>query len=70
MQVSHLAELGKRVNREVTAVLTIARMHTESVAYYESTVHSERAQNRGPDAYYSEDGTRPAEAWKIGRAHV
>ena len=53
---------------EVTAVLTIARMHTESVAYYESTVHSERAQNRGPDAYYSEDGTRPAEAWIVARS--
>lgn len=48
-------------------MLTIARMHSESVAYYESTVDSERAQNLGPDAYYSEDGTRPAEAWIVAR---
>lgn len=50
-------------------MLTIARMHSESVAYYESTVDSERAQNRGPDAYYSEDGTRPAEAWIVARTN-
>lgn len=48
-------------------MLTIARMHSESVAYYESTVDSERAHNRGPDAYYSEDGTRLAEAWIVAR---
>lgn len=48
-------------------MLTIARMHSESVAYYESTVDSDRVQNAGPDAYYSEDGTRPAEAWIVAR---
>lgn len=48
-------------------VLTIARMHAESVAYYESTVDQVQAQNSGPDAYYSEDGTRPAEAWIVAR---
>lgn len=48
-------------------MLTIARMHSESVAYYESTVDAERAQNLGPGAYYSEDGTRPAEAWIVAR---
>lgn len=48
-------------------MLTIARMHSESVAYYESTVDQDPAQNAGPDAYYSEDGTRPAQAWIVAR---
>ncbi|MGP6175353.1 MobF family relaxase [Corynebacterium sp. A21] len=48
-------------------MLTIARMHSESVAYYESTVEQPPAQNLGPDAYYSEDGTRPAQAWIVAR---
>lgn len=49
-------------------MLTIARMHSESVAYYESTVDQDPAQNLGPDAYYSEDGTRPAQAWIVARS--
>ena len=40
-------------------MLTIARMNAHSVAYYQSTVE----ENQGPDSYYSEDGTKPAEAW-------
>ncbi|GAB2498784.1 Multifunctional conjugation protein TraI (plasmid) [Corynebacterium atrinae] len=46
-------------------MLTIARMHSESVAYYESTV--ETGPELGPDGYYSEDGTRPASAWVVAR---
>lgn len=44
-------------------MLTIAKLHGESVAYYESTVDQNSAQNAsgvGPDSYYSEDGTKPA----------
>lgn len=48
-------------------MLTIAKMHCESVAYYESTVAENLGQDRGPDEYYSEDGTRPAEAWIVAR---
>lgn len=44
-------------------MLTIAKMHGESVAYYESTVDEDQDENLGPDGYYSEDGTKPAEAW-------
>ena len=40
-------------------MLTIARMNAHSVAYYQSTVE----ENQGPDSYYSEDGTKPAEVW-------
>ena len=49
-------------------MLTIARMHAESVAYYESTVDHDQAENLGPDAYYSEDGTAPATAWIVARS--
>src|SRR5690625_6679975 len=34
-------------------------MNAHSVAYYQSTVE----ENQGPDSYYSEDGTKPAEVW-------
>ncbi|MGO2516468.1 MAG: MobF family relaxase, partial [Corynebacterium variabile] len=59
-------------------MLTIAKLHSESVAYYESTVDSEKAiaasgseatsddTPAGPDGYYSEDGTAPATAWING----
>ena len=47
-------------------MLTIAKLHRESVAYYESTVD----ENRGPDSYYSEDGTKPARAWIAARSGV
>lgn len=48
-------------------MLTIAKMHGESVTYYESTVAKDQEQNLGPDRYYSEDGTRPAGAWIAAR---
>jgi len=51
--------------KEGNGVLTIARMNAHSVAYYQSTV----AENQGPDSYYSEDGTKPAEVW-IKAAHA
>lgn len=59
-------------------MLTIAKLHSESVAYYESTVDPEKAAAAsgseatsgdtpaGPDGYYSEDGTAPATAWING----
>lgn len=59
-------------------MLTIAKLHSESVAYYESTVDPEKAvaasgseaaagdTQAGPDGYYSEDGTAPATAWING----
>ncbi|WP_312802036.1 MobF family relaxase [Corynebacterium variabile] len=59
-------------------MLTIAKLHSESVAYYESTVDPEKAvaasgseaaagdTPAGPDGYYSEDGTAPATAWING----
>lgn len=46
-------------------MLTIARMNAHSVAYYQSPVE----ENQGPDSYYSEDGTKPAEVW-IKAAHA
>ena len=48
-------------------MLTIAKLHGESVAYYESTVSTETEHASGPDAYYSEDGTKPATAWILAR---
>ena len=48
-------------------MLTIAKMHGESVSYYESTVIKDQEQNLGPDGYYSEDGTRPVGAWTAAR---
>lgn len=51
-------------------MLTIAKLHGDSVAYYESTVDQNSAENSpalGPDGYYSEDGTRPAQAWVAAR---
>ena len=48
-------------------MLTIAKLHGESVAYYESTVSTEEERSSGPDAYYSEDGTKPATAWILVR---
>lgn len=47
-------------------MLTIAKMHSDSVAYYESTVDSPGSTS-GPDLYYSEDGKQPATAWVVGR---
>lgn len=52
----------------VAAVLTIAKLHGESVAYYESTVDAERVVSAGPDGYYSEDGSAPARAWVVARS--
>lgn len=49
-------------------MLTIAKLHGESVAYYESTVSTEAEHANGPDAYYSEDGTKPATAWILARS--
>lgn len=46
-------------------MLTIGKMHGESVAYYESTVDTFAVES-GPDGYYSEDGRRPATAWVVG----
>lgn len=43
-------------------MLTIGKMHGQSVAYYESTV-DEAASSHG---YYSEAGSAPAEAWVKG----
>lgn len=54
-------------------MLTIAKLHGESVAYYESTVDQNSAQNAsgvGPDSYYSEDGTKPARAWIAARSRA
>lgn len=48
-------------------MLTIAKMHGDSVAYYEATVVEGEGADLGPDGYYSEDGTRPAEAWIVSR---
>ena len=52
----------RRWEKEVGALLTIGKMHGQSVAYYESTV----AEGVGPDNYYSEAGSAPAEAWVKG----
>ncbi len=46
----------------VGAVLTIGKMHGQSVAYYESTV----AEVSGPVGYYSEAGSAPGQAWVKG----
>ena len=43
-------------------MLTIGKMHAQSVAYYESTVD----EVPGPDGYYSEAGSAPAQAWVKG----
>ena len=54
-------------------MLTIAKLHGESVAYYESTVGNELGQTAsesGPDSYYSEDGTKPARAWIAARSRA
>lgn len=54
-------------------MLTIAKLHGESVAYYESTVGNEPGQTvpeSGPDSYYSEDGTKPARAWIAARSRA
>ncbi|MFA1532656.1 hypothetical protein ACDL65_11680 [Corynebacterium belfantii] len=51
-------------------VLTIAKLHGDSVAYYESTVDQNSVENSaalGSDGYYSEDGTKPAQAWVVAR---
>lgn len=49
-------------------MLAIAKLHGESVAYYESTVDLERAVSAGPDGYYLEDGSSPARAWVASRS--
>ncbi|MCS5480952.1 relaxase domain-containing protein [Corynebacterium sp. YIM 101645] len=49
----------RAVDKEVATVLTIGKMHSQSVAYYESTVD----EAPGPDGYYSEAGNAPAEVW-------
>src|SRR5699024_10010393 len=46
------------------AVLTLAKLHSDSVAYYESTVD----KTSGVDGYYSEDGRQPAKAWMAGES--
>ena len=54
-------------------MLTIAKLHGESVAYYESTVDNDPGQTApesGPDSYYSEDGTKPARAWIAARSRM
>lgn len=43
-------------------MLTLAKLHADSVAYYESTVDSQA----GIEGYYSEDGRQPARAWVAG----
>ena len=43
-------------------MLTLAKLHADSVAYYESTVDSQA----GIEGYYSEDGRQPARAWIAG----
>lgn len=45
-------------------MLTLAKLHSESVAYYESTVD----KTSGVDGYYSEDGRQPAKAWMVGES--
>lgn len=65
--MGHLQQVALRASRTgwsrrwrvVGAVLTIAKMHSQSVAYYESTVDDAP----GPDGYYSEAGSAPAQAW-------
>lgn len=42
-------------------MLTLAKLHSESVAYYESTVDN----GGGVESYYSEDGRQPARAWVV-----
>ena len=44
---------------EVDVVLTIAKLGAHSVSYYDSTV----AEGIGPDNYYSEAGSAPAQVW-------
>nr|WP_010991838.1 MobF family relaxase [Corynebacterium glutamicum]CAD12223.1 TraA protein [Corynebacterium glutamicum] len=51
-------------------MLTIAKMHGESVAYYESTVTTFDDKISSPDDYYSEDGTQPATAWIQARTEA
>ena len=51
-------------------MLTIAKMHGESVAYYESTVATSDDKISSPDDYYSEDGTQPATAWIQARTQA
>lgn len=42
-------------------MLTLLKLHSESVAYYGSTVDD----TRGTQAYYSEHGRQPARAWVV-----
>ena len=51
-----------RVGGDSFPVLTLAKLHADSVAYYESTVDS----RAGIEGYYSEDGRQPARAWIAG----
>ena len=51
-------------------MLTIAKMHGDSVAYYESTVTTSDDKVSSPDNYYSEDGTQPATAWIQARTEA
>lgn len=67
--MEHLQEIAfalprgsQAVDKEGATVLTIGKMHSQSVAYYESTVD----EAPGPDGYYSEAGTAPAEVWVKG----
>lgn len=46
------------------ALLTLSKLHADSVAYYESTVD----ESSGMDVYYSEDGRQPARAWMVGES--
>lgn len=45
-------------------MLTLSKLHADSVAYYESTVD----ESSGLDAYYSEDGRQSARAWMVGES--
>lgn len=68
------AECGAgTVEGGLRGVLTIAKLHGDSVAYYESTVDQNSVENSaalGPDGYYSEDEMKPAQAWVVARERV
>ena len=64
LSTSAVVEVAGRWRRCAGALLTLSKLHADSVAYYESTV----GEWSGVDAYYSEDGRQPARAWMVGES--
>src|SRR5699024_5782672 len=53
--------------RRLRDVLTIAKMHGETIAYYESSVDQHQNETHGPNGNYPKDRTKTAEAWVNAR---